>query len=101
MLGVVGAAVWLWVSQLLPHREGVHWTAFVPGAILVGAGFAILQLITVNWIGPKLNHESALYGSLGVAFVVLGWLYVLGRLLVTAPVLNVAMLHLQQTKTRT
>ena len=61
-----------------------------------GAGLAVLQLVTVNWIGPKLNHESALYGSLEVALVVLGWLYVLGRLLVTAPLLNVAPLHMHE-----
>jgi uncharacterized BrkB/YihY/UPF0761 family membrane protein len=81
-------AIWFGISFLLPHREGVRWPAFVPGAVLFGAGFAILQAITANWIGPKLSHESSLYGSLGVSFVVLGWLYVVGRLFVAAPLLN-------------
>jgi uncharacterized BrkB/YihY/UPF0761 family membrane protein len=87
-IGAAVAAIWFGVSFLLPHRDGVHWTAFVPGAILVGAGFAILQAVTANWIGPKLSKESSLYGSLAVSFVVLGWLYVVGRLIVAAPLLN-------------
>lgn len=87
------AAVWLGVSWLLPHREGVGWTALIPGAVLVGAGFALLQTFTVNWIGPRLQHKEALYGSLAVSFVVLGWLYVVGRLLVTAPLLNAALVE--------
>jgi uncharacterized BrkB/YihY/UPF0761 family membrane protein len=65
---------------------------------VVGAGFAILQSVTADWLGPKLNHESALYGSLGVAFVILGWLYVVGRLLVAAPLLNAAVLEHREAK---
>jgi len=93
LLAVVVAVLWLGASWLLPHREGVRWTALVPGAILVGVLFAILEAVSANWIGPKLNHESSLYGSLGVSFVVLGWLYVLGRMIVAAPLLNVAFLE--------
>jgi uncharacterized BrkB/YihY/UPF0761 family membrane protein len=86
-LVVVG---WVGVSHLLPHREGAGWLDFAPGAVLLGVGFAVLQFVTANWIGPKLDHESSLYGSLGVSFVVLGWLYVVGRLMVGAPLLNAA-----------
>jgi len=92
LAGVVGL-VWLGVSFLLPHPDGARWTAFLPGAIIVGVGMALLQAVTANWVGPKLHHESSLYGSLGVSFVVLGWLYVLGRLLVAAPLFNASMLE--------
>jgi membrane protein len=95
-LAVVVAGVWLGASWLLPHREGVSWTELLPGALLVGAGFAVLQAVTANWLGPKLNHASALYGSLGVAFVVLGWLYVVARLMVAAPLLNAALVEHRQ-----
>lgn len=87
-VALVFGVVWFGASFLLPHPDEVHWTAFVPGGILVGVGMALLQVVTANWIGPKLQHESALYGSLAVSFVVLGWLYVVGRLLVAAPLLN-------------
>ncbi len=91
VLAVVIALAWLGASWLLPRRDDLGWRALVPGAVTVGVGFAILRLITVNWIGPKLNHDSALYGSMGVSFVVLGWLYVDGRLMVASPLLNASM----------
>jgi uncharacterized BrkB/YihY/UPF0761 family membrane protein len=100
-MAVVVGGIWLGVSRLLPHRDGVGWTAFVPGAVLVGVGFAVLQTVTANWIGPKLNHGSALYGSLGVSFVVLGWLYVVGRILVAAPLLNAALLEHREARSTT
>jgi uncharacterized BrkB/YihY/UPF0761 family membrane protein len=83
---------WLYASLLLPRREGTSWADLMPGSVLVGVGFAILQAVTVNWLGPKLSHESQLYGALGVSFVVLGWLYVVGRLMVAAPLINAAWL---------
>jgi uncharacterized BrkB/YihY/UPF0761 family membrane protein len=91
-------ALWLGASLLLPHRDGVGWRAFIPGAVLVGVGFALLQAVTANWVGPKLQHSSSLYGSLGVSFVVLGWLYVVGRLLVAAPLLNAAVLDKREAR---
>jgi uncharacterized BrkB/YihY/UPF0761 family membrane protein len=92
LAGVVGL-VWFGASFLLPHPDQARWTAFLPGAVIVGVGMALLQAVTANWVGPKLSHESSLYGSLGVSFVVLGWLYVLGRLLVAAPLFNAAVLE--------
>ena len=93
LLVFVVGAIWLGASWLLPHRAGVRWTDLLPGAVMVGVAFAVLQAVTANWLGPKLNHESALYGSLGVAFVILGWLYLVGRLLVAAPLLNASILE--------
>ena len=98
LLAVVVAGVWLGASWLLPHREGVGWTALVPGAALVGVAFAVLQAVTANWLGPKLNHASALYGSLGVAFVILGWLYVVARLMVASPLLNAAVIEHREAR---
>lgn len=88
--GIVGG-VWLGASWVLPHRDGVRWVDLVPGAAVVGVGFALLQALTADLFGPKLNHDSSLYGSMGVAFLVLGWLYVVGRLIVAAPLLNAAL----------
>src|SRR5262249_32516910 len=101
-IGIAGVVTVIWVlaSMLLPHREGVRWTAFIPGSLVVGIGFAALQAVTANWIGPKLKHDSSLYGPLAVSFVVLGWLYIVGRLLVAAPLLNHAMVEHERTRPR-
>jgi membrane protein len=98
LVAAVTGGIWLGASGLLPHRPGIRWTALVPGAMLVGIAFAVLQALTVNLLGPKLEHDSALYGSLGIAFVVLGWLYLVGRVLVAAPLLNVALLEHREAR---
>ena len=97
-MAAVAGTMWFGASWLLPRRSGVGWKALVPGAVVVGVGFALLQAVTANLIGPKLDHESSLYGSLGVSFVVLGWLYAVGRLMVAAPLLNVSLLDHQQQR---
>jgi uncharacterized BrkB/YihY/UPF0761 family membrane protein len=100
-MGGVFAGLWLAASLLLPRREETTWIDLLPGAVVVGAGFAVLEAVTANWIGPKLNKETQLYGSLAVSFVVLGWLYVVGRLLVAAPLINSALLeHRGRTRRR-
>lgn len=98
LVAVVAGTMWFGASCLLPRRSGVGWKALVPGAVVVGVGFALLQAVTANWIGPRLDHESSLYGSLGVSFVVLGWLYAVGRLMVAAPLLNVSLLDHQKQR---
>lgn len=93
LAATVAGAIWLGASLVLPHPEGVGWRSLVPGAVLVGVGFALLQALTTNLIGPKLEHDKALYGSLGVSLVVLGWLYLIGRMMVAAPLLNAALVE--------
>jgi uncharacterized BrkB/YihY/UPF0761 family membrane protein len=90
--GVI-AAMWLGASWFLPHSDEAGLRSLVPGAILVGVGLAALQVFTAYLFEPRLSHSSALYGALGVAFVLLGWLYLVGRLLVAAPLLNRSLLE--------
>ena len=90
LLAAASAAIWLGSVAVLPRAAGTGWRDLIPGALVIGIGFALLQGVTTNWIGPKLDKQSSLYGSLGVSFVVLGWLYVVGRLMVAAPLLNAA-----------
>jgi len=81
-------ALWLTVSMMLPHPPGLTWRAFVPGAILVAAGMEGIQLATVLYISHKAERVSASYGALGLALVLLLWLYLLGRLIVASAFLN-------------
>ena len=48
------AALWLWVSVKLPHRDA-PWKALVPGALLVAVGFEVLHVSIVEWLVPKLE----------------------------------------------
>ncbi|WP_426571120.1 hypothetical protein [Aquihabitans sp. McL0605] len=94
---VIGAAIYtgLWVlaSRGLPRAPGANLWALVPGAILVGAGTQGLYLFNVLYLNRKIESASAAYGALGVAASALLWLYLLGRLMVAAPVLNSTLWH--------
>ncbi len=81
---------WLVASRLLPHRDA-PWTALVPGAILFALGLEAVYLATIFWIAGKIESSSALYGAIGVAAAILLWLYLIGRVVVAAAVLNVTM----------
>jgi uncharacterized BrkB/YihY/UPF0761 family membrane protein len=81
-------ALWLVVSRMLPHPPGLSWRAFVPGAVLMAVGLEIIHLVSVLYIDHKAEEVSATYGSLGIALVILLWLYLLGRLIVASAFLN-------------
>jgi len=84
------AGVWLWVSLRLPHGTA-GWTVLLPGALLVGVGFQILHGTLVYVLLPKLEKATSLYGGLGVVATMLFFAYLVGRIVVTAPILNSAL----------
>ena len=81
--------IWLWLEWLLPHADA-PLRALVPGAIIVALGLQVVHLGTVLFIGEKVARASATYGTLGVAFTVLAWLYILSRIVVASAMLNAA-----------
>jgi uncharacterized BrkB/YihY/UPF0761 family membrane protein len=84
------AGLWLAVSLRLPHGSA-RWTALLPGAILVAVGFQVTHGLVVYLLGPKLETSTSLYGALGVVATVLFFMWVVGRIVVTAPILNSAL----------
>lgn len=84
---VVGGALWVGISWILPHGDA-RWTALLPGAALVAVGMAVLHFATVYYFAPKLTRAPALYGSLGTAATLLAWLFVIARVTVSAAFLN-------------
>ena len=89
VVGIVPFAVlWLVVSWLLPHDRRAPWPALLPGAVLVGVALWVIHLVSVYFLANRVDKASNLYGSLGVAAALLAWLYVFGRVMVAAAVLN-------------
>ena len=84
---VVLVAYWLGASLLLPHAEG-PWTMLLPGALLFAVGTQLIHLVTVFYLADRVTNASELYGALGAAAAILLWLYLIGRLVVGAAVLN-------------
>lgn len=90
LAGVPYVAIWLGVSLLLPH-DRAPWTALLPGAVLVAAGLEIIQVGSVLFVSGQVQRASATYGPLGAAFAILIWLFVIGRVIVGAAMLNAAL----------
>ena len=79
--------LWLWVSLHLPHRDA-PWRALLPGAFLVGIGVPVLSGVVDTFLVPKLEKSESLYGCLGATTTVIFFIYLLGILVVSSPVLN-------------
>jgi uncharacterized BrkB/YihY/UPF0761 family membrane protein len=88
VVALVYAGVVIALQAQLPRRDDTSWSVLVPGALFVGAGIAAMQAIILGYLARKLSSSSALYGGIGTAIAVLFWLYLLGRLLVLAPVID-------------
>jgi uncharacterized BrkB/YihY/UPF0761 family membrane protein len=89
------AGLWLWTSSRLPHRDA-GWTDLVPGAVAVGIGVGILQVVAAYLLGPYALQKQGTYGALGVAAALLLGLWALGRLLVGGAVLNATLWERQR-----
>src|SRR5918995_764960 len=87
---VVYAALWLAASITLPRAPGSPWGALLPGAVLAAVGFQVLHVVVVYYFADRLGRASAVYGALGVALVVLAWLFLVGQLTVAAAELDAA-----------
>ncbi len=81
------AAIWLWASVHLPHRDA-PWHALLPGALVVAIGFQVLHEAIGYFLVPKLEKSTSLYGDLGATTTFLFFMYMTSILIVTAPVLN-------------
>jgi uncharacterized BrkB/YihY/UPF0761 family membrane protein len=96
MLGCVlfyGGAWWLF-SVRLPH-DGASVLDLLPGAILFGVGAQVLHLIGVYYLAARFTHASLLYGVLGGSAALLFGLYLIGRLIIGAAVVNATIFERQ------
>ena len=94
----VNFCLWIWTSKLIPNRD-VGWSGLVPGAILGAIGLEALKIVGGFYVPRLVANSSALYGSIGVIFAVLAWLYLLSRLAMYTAVLDVV-LHEKAEGTR-
>jgi membrane protein len=86
-LFAVYCAAALAAMALLPHAD-VPWAALLPGMAVVAIGMQLMHVVVVVYLVPQLGRSSELYGSLGISTVVLLWLYLAARLIVSAAFLN-------------
>jgi membrane protein len=87
---LLGMGLFLWAEKVLPNRD-VGWRPLLPGALAAGIGFELLKVLGSIYVPRAVASSSALYGSIGVVFAILAWLFFFGRLLVYASALNVVL----------
>ena len=85
---VVLAVLWLALTWTMPRPPGVPWTALVPGAGLFAVGFIAFNLAVSLYFAPRAARASTVYGSLGLALILLVSLFLFARLAVAAAELN-------------
>lgn len=86
----VGTGLFLWASKVLPNRD-VGIRPLLPGAVLGAVGFEALKAVGSIYVPRMVASSSALYGSLGVVFAIIAWLFFFGRLVVYSATLNVVL----------
>jgi uncharacterized BrkB/YihY/UPF0761 family membrane protein len=84
------SAAWWALSIQLPHSDASALD-LLPGAVLFGIGLEALRVLAVYYLAAKFTSASLLYGSLGAAAALLLGLYLAGRIIVAAAVLNAAL----------
>jgi membrane protein len=89
---VLASAISLWFLRLLP-RDDAPWTALVPGAVLFGVGMRALGLAAATYFAYRLDHSGDLYGALGIAIVMMLYLFIVARVFVAAQFLNATLYH--------
>jgi uncharacterized BrkB/YihY/UPF0761 family membrane protein len=83
------AALWIGVTELLPHGSATGRER-IPGAVLYGVGTLVLYVFDALLIGWLVESREDTYGALGAAAALLFSMYLTGRLVVGAAVLNAA-----------
>lgn len=83
---VLGAG-WFFVTWSLPRRTRDPG-ALLPGAALVGAAMGVLQWFMQFYLPGRISRSSEVMGSLGLSVAVLGYLFLVGRLMSASFVLD-------------
>jgi YihY family inner membrane protein len=89
---VVNIGLFLLVFRLLTSSE-VSLRQLLPGAVLGGVGWQILQTVGVNLVSHQLQHASQVYGVFGFTLALISFLALAATLTVYSAELNVVLAH--------
>jgi uncharacterized BrkB/YihY/UPF0761 family membrane protein len=87
---LLSGGAWFLASWLLPRDDCAMW-ALLPGALIVGVGVGVLQILTITYVVHVVTRKSALYGAIGIALALLLWTYFAGRLLTASIAANASL----------
>jgi uncharacterized BrkB/YihY/UPF0761 family membrane protein len=84
---VVSAAVWLVLQSLLLSRR-IPIRRLLGGAVVAGAGTAVLSVYSALWMPRLIENNAARYGIIGITFAMLTWLILVGFCVVAVAVIS-------------
>jgi YihY family inner membrane protein len=87
---IVNIGLFLLIFCLLTPAE-VTWRQLLPGAVVGGIGWQILQTVGVNLVSHQLQHASQVYGVFGFTLALISFLSLAATLTVYAAELNVVL----------
>jgi uncharacterized BrkB/YihY/UPF0761 family membrane protein len=87
---LLSGGAWFLASWLLPRDDCALW-ALLPGALIVGVGVGVLQILTITYVVHVVTRKSDLYGAIGIALALLLWTYFAGRLLTASIAANASL----------
>lgn len=87
---LVNFGLWVWTSKILPNTR-IPWKAVLPGALFAAIGLEVLKAVGAFYVPKMVASSSQLYGTLGVVFALLAWLFFFGRLIIYSAVVNVVL----------
>jgi uncharacterized BrkB/YihY/UPF0761 family membrane protein len=94
---LITTAAWLVVSLRLPDGRR-HWTDLLPGATMLGVAVAVAHAGSRIYLPRKIEQSSELYGALGLAAVMLGWLLLIGQIIVASGLTNCVWLEYRERR---
>jgi YihY family inner membrane protein len=85
---ILNAGIYLVAFRLLTPRQ-IGWRPLVPGALLGGAGWTLLQYIGGALVEHSLRNSSQVYGFFAVVLGLLAWIFLGAQLTLYAAEVNV------------
>jgi YihY family inner membrane protein len=87
---VVNVGLFWLVFRLLTPTE-ISWRQLLPGAVVGGIGWQVLQTVGVNLVSHQLQHAGQVYGVFGFTLALISFLSLAATLTVYAAELNVVL----------
>jgi YihY family inner membrane protein len=69
----------------------LRWRWLLPGAVLGGVGWSVLQTLGVSIVNRQLEQANLIYGVFAIVIVLLSWLYLSAQLLLYSAEVNVVL----------
>lgn len=85
---ILNSVIFLVAFQLLTNRD-LRWRDLLPGAIVAGTGWAVLQSLGTWFVGDRLQGSTVVYGAFAVVIALLSWMYLQAQVLLFAAEINV------------